>query len=115
MSVLRKTVKDESENVSMDWRKFLLPGYIIFSALFILFTLYNALWSVVYQSGLQAGVAEWQQQWYEIGMQEILQTAGNSCETITIGGGDQQVGLVNIACLQQQAPAEASAPIVEWE
>jgi len=46
MSALK--TKTTGENI--EWKKFIVPAYIVFSVLFIIYTIYGSLQAVVYQS-----------------------------------------------------------------
>ena len=106
MSVLGKP-----EPAPKSWKKFILPGYIIFSALFIVYVLYGYFGGVVYQSGLQGGY----NQWYTQAVQELAQQVGSKCEPVAITLWDQQVDVINIACLQGVGGGEAATPAPQVE
>ena len=93
-------IKTKTSESSFGWKKFILPGYIVLSALFILVTLYTYFQWVVYRSG----VATWEQQ----AVQTIMTRVSQKCEAIALTLGESQVDIVNAACVQQSgnnAPA----------
>lgn len=98
MSALTKTKVPE---VKKDFLKYLLPAYIVTSAIFILFVAYAYFQWVVYNSG----TLRWQQQWYEAAYIEIANAVSQKCESVTLEVWDASVSVVNVACLQQ-APQE---------
>ena len=110
MSVLGKSTKEEVKK-SAGWKKLLLPGYIIFSAIFIVYSLYTYFGGVVYQA--------WVNQWINSAVVRLMQQAGSQCEQpVSLTAWGQQVDVINVACLQQpqsqvQAPAPEPAPVEE--
>jgi hypothetical protein len=101
------TVKKEASGLSI--KPFMLPMYIILSAVFILYIAYSYATGVVYKSGImagqQAGQQQAQQAGYEAAIAQLLQQAGSQCEPISISLGEKQVNVINVACLQA-APQE---------
>lgn len=118
MSVLGKT---KEEVVVPTWKKMIIPWYIIFSMIFIIVTLYYYFVSFVYQSwvvdGGQQWLETWQWQWYRLAIEELTQKVTEKCEPVAITINEKQVDIINVACLQDQAPApqaaiESDAPII---
>ena len=85
----------------MNVKPLLLPVYIIISLLFILWSAYSYFSSFVYGSGVQAGGTQV--------VNAIVVEATKGCNAIPVTAGGTTVELVNVACLQQAAPAEAPA------
>lgn len=105
-------IKTKTSKGNIDWKKFILPGYIVFSILFIVLTLYAYLQWVVYNSGLSAWWQQWlaagQEQWYAVAIQEIITKVSEKCEPIALTAGDNQVDVVNVACLQESQNQDTS-------
>ncbi len=99
MSVLGKTTREEAKKPA-GWKKMLLPGYLLFSAIFIIYSLYTYFGGVVYQAGVNQGISS--------AVVQLMQQTGSKCEPVALTAGDQQVDVINIACLQQQDPATAA-------
>ncbi len=72
----------------------LLKSYLVLSALFIVMSGVSYMKNVVYNVGVQNGVAT--------AINGVMQKAVNpKCEAFTLFSGKTEVGLVNIKCLQQ--------------
>lgn len=103
-------IKTKTSNVWIDWKKFILPAYIVFSILFILLTIYMYLQWVVYNSGVSAWGQQWlaagQEQWYTVAIQEMMAKVSENCEPIALTSGEVQVDIINVACLQQSPSQE---------
>lgn len=109
MSIIKSKVPEE---VSKKWlSKMILPLYLVLSALFIVYVAYSYLGGVVYNSWLNQGATEWQQQGYESAIVDLMNRVGAKCEPVALTVGDTQVDVINIACLQQ-APTESSSAAV---
>lgn len=79
-------------------KPYILPVYIVLSALFILYAAYGYLRVSVYQA--------WAQDGYNTAYGEIINAAldPQSCQGISIPGANSQVvTLINVECLQQPA------------
>lgn len=107
MPVLWKSTPKETTKKTSGWKNILLPGYLVLSALFIVYSLYTHFVGVVYQA------------WANSAVVRLMQQAGSQCEQpVSLTAWGQQVDVINIACLQQpqsqvQAPAPGPAPIEE--
>lgn len=111
MSPLTKTkVVEWSKN----YKQYILPAYIVVSAIFIILVAYSYFQSVVYNSG----VLKWQQQGYEGAYVEVVNAVSQKCEAVTLEVWETSVSIVNVACLQQ-APDSQSIPTQDvsatWE
>ncbi len=101
MALLKKEKEAKASKISM--KSFILPAYIVLSAIFILFVIYGYFRSVVYGGG----VAVWQNQ----ALQAVINQANSSCDAFSLTSLDgSQVQLVNIACLQQQGQWDLQVP-----
>lgn len=98
MSILGRSVEEEAPK-TRSWKCFALPAYVIISALFIAYSLYSYLVWVVYQSG--------QQQGYTVAVQDLATQVSEKCEPVAITIGQEQVDVINVACLQEAADATA--------
>ena len=111
MSALK--TKTTGENI--EWKKFIVTAYIVFSVLFIIYTIYGSLQAVVYQSwinaGRQEGLTAWQQQWYSAAVGEIISNLDGKCETLALTNDISKIDIVNVACVQQQA----NTPVADSE
>ena len=84
--------------------KMLLIGYIVVSALFIIMSIVGYLQNAVYNV--------WVQNWVANAINGVMQKAVDpKCEAFSLFSGDAEVALVNVQCLQQQAPAQNQAPV----
>ena len=84
----------------IDVRKALIVSYIVVSALFIVLSMVSYLKVSVYNV--------WVQNWVETAITQVMQKAVDpKCEAFSVFSGEAEVGLVNIKCLQQQAPDQA--------
>lgn len=110
MSPLGKPTAKKKANPLAMICPYLLPAYIVLSALFILYVIYGYLSVSVYQSGVQAGQ---QQAVLTIASQSVTEQACQSGVPLNIWNG-QTATLINVQCLQQ-APVEAvvESPAVE--
>lgn len=93
MSVLTKAKTDV---VKKNYTQYILPAYIVVSALFILLVAYSYFQWVVYNSGNLNG----QQQGYQAAYVEVVNAVSQKCEAVTLEVWDNQVSVVNVACLQ---------------
>lgn len=89
----QKKTSWESANI----KTYILPLYIIASALFILFSFYSGLKNVVYTSGINLGI----EQGYTQAINELAQAA-STCNAIPVSLGDQSFEVINVQCLSQQ-------------
>jgi len=106
MSALTRAKKEDTPSIG-SFSKFILPAYIAFSALFILYIGYTYFQWVVYNSGLNQGASAGQEQGYQQAIVDLMNQAGTKCEPVSLTAGDQQVDVINIACLQQaEAPTQ---------
>lgn len=111
MALWTKAKEDKKVSFS-NIKPFLLPAYLILSAVFILYIAYGYINGVVYRTGLASG----QQQWYEAAITQLLQQAGDKCEPVSISLWDAAVNVINVACLQTQAaPSPASQEVEPTE
>ncbi len=89
----------ETKKANLNLKGYLLPVYILLSLLFILWSAYSYLGQFVagqaFQNGQNAAVNQM--------IAEVQQASQDCSKPVTVG----QVQLINVACLQQQAPAEA--------
>ena len=92
-------MKETKTAKKMNVKPYLLPVYIILSLLFILWSAYSYLGNFVagqaFQNGQNAAVNQM--------IAEVQQASQDCSQPVTVG----QVQLINVACLQQQAPADA--------
>jgi len=103
MSPLGKAVAKKKTNPLAMICPYLLPTYIVLSALFILYVLYGYLSVSVYQSGVQVGQ---EQAILAIASQSVTEQACQSGVPLNLGNG-QTATLINVECLQPApAPAE---------
>ena len=97
MSPLGKTTQKKKTNPLVFLKPYILPAYIIFSALFILYVLVGYVKISVYQAGIQHG--------YNTVYTEIVSTASKpeACQGLTVSASEgQSVVLVNVDCLQKE-------------
>lgn len=87
---------------SFNLKKLVLPVYIVVSAVFMLAVIYSYANGVIYKSGLTTG----QQQGYEAAVVELAQQISAKCEAVAITVGEQQINVINTACLQSAETAE---------
>lgn len=103
------TKKDSSEKKKMNIRPFLLPGYIVLSAVFIIYIAYSYFTGIVYQSGILSGQEQGQQAGYQVGFEaaiaQLIAQASQQCDPVSITLENQGVNVINVACLQAPAPA----------
>lgn len=88
----------EKKKMNFNMKGYLLPLYILLSLLFILWSAYSYFSSFVYGSGVQAGGTQV--------VNAIVVEATKGCNAIPVTSGGTTVQLINVACLQQAAPAE---------
>ena len=108
MSPLGKTTQKKKTNPLVFLKPYILPAYIIFSALFILYVLVGYVKISVYQSGIQQG--------YNTVYSEIVATASQpeACQGLTVSAPEgQSVVLINVDCFQSAEPT-TPAPL-EWD
>lgn len=96
--------KAKEQTSKMNIAPYILPAYIIFSAVFIIYMAYWYVNGVVYRSGQLSG----QQVGYEAAIKQLMQQVGTQCEPVSINYEDQVVNVVNVACLQ--APQAEEVP-----
>jgi len=87
----------ERKKMNLNVKGYMLPLYILLSLLFILWSAYSYFSSFVYGSGVQAGGTQV--------VNAIVTQASQGCNAIPVTAGGTTVELVNVACLQQAAPA----------
>ena len=96
----------------------LLVGWSVFSALLLLFVGWGYLRNNVYQSGIDSGYQAGAKAGFEDGVSQgassaagqiyndiINKSANTDCNTVFIEYEGRRVDLVNVQCLQIQAPA----------
>lgn len=94
MSPLTKTKPVETNK---NYTQYILPAYIVISAIFILLVAYSYFQWVVYNSW----ALRWQQQWYEAAYTEVVNAVSQKCEAVSLNVGETTVSVVNVACLQE--------------
>lgn len=103
------TKKESPIKGKVNIKPFILPVYIILSAVFILYIAYSYATGVVYQSGILSGQEQgqqaWYQAWYEAAIAQLIQQAGSQCEPVSITLREQGVNIINMACLQSAPQA----------
>lgn len=77
--------------------KIILVTYVVLSALFIIISIFVYLRNGVYQA------------WIFNAYNTVVQKANSSCDVFSISNWTNQVNLINVACLQQQAPVDGEA------
>ena len=88
---------------------YILPLYILLSAVFIAYVAYGYFSGQVYRSGFLTG----REEGITITINELVQKVGSQCEPVGINYGNQVINVINIACLQAPAPNEASEEVGE--
>ena len=114
--------KEESYGV-MDYVKaYSLPVYVVVSVVFIIYTLYSYAMGVVYNSGYTRGQADSEvilQQTYDQGyaqaVQQLMEQTSSRCEAVALTLWDQQVDVVNVACLMQNPAVDESMMEMETD
>lgn len=76
-----------------EWKKALLPLYIVISALFIVFVIYNYIVGGIYTL--------WKNTGYQAAIEQLIAQAGAKCEPVAINLWENKIEVVNVACLQQ--------------
>lgn len=110
MSPLGKTkTSTDTKKVNLNVKPYILPVYIVLSAIFILYITYGFLNGVIYRGGFAAG----QQNGYDAALGQLIERAGTQCEPVTINYGENAVNVINVACLQAQPQQAATAPAEE--
>ena len=84
-------------------KKYVLVWYLILSALFIAFSVFNYIKFSVYSVGVQNGATQ--------AVNSVINQALNTkCSSFSVSSWNTEVALINIKCLQQapieQAPVE---------
>lgn len=104
MSPLGKTTTKKTEGIFATLRCYILPAYVVLSALFIIYIAYGYLKVAVYQTGAQNG--------YNGAYNEIVRAAldPQSCQGLNIPSSDGQttVTLINVNCLQPSWEGDTS-------
>jgi hypothetical protein len=101
--------KAKPVEIKKSYTQYILPAYIIISAIFILLVAYSYFQWVVYNSGTIRG----QQQGYEAAYVEIVNAVSQKCEAVALEVWDTTVSVVNVACLEQ--PTQAQAVPEVWQ
>jgi hypothetical protein len=101
--------KAKPVEIKKSYTQYILPAYVIISAIFILLVAYSYFQWVVYNSG----ALRWQQQWYEAAYVEIVNAVSQKCEAVALEVWETTVSVVNVACIEQPTQAQ-SLPAV-WE
>ncbi len=99
MALTRKTTES-----NLDWKKYIIPTYIVVSALLLLIVLY---WYIV-NSIYGAGYNTWAQNWYQSAVSELITEVTKECKGIKVSLWDSEVEVVNVACLQNNQAAQAN-------
>lgn len=99
-------IKAKTNTSSLDWKQFILPAYIIFSLIFIAFTLYLYFRGAVYNAWFTTG----QQQGYALAFNEVITRAREACEAISLSSGENKIDIVNVACLEQAQNTNPISP-----
>lgn len=95
MSPIGKTAPQKTSSPLAMLKPYMLPAYILLSAVFILYTAYGYMKVAVYQTGAQNG--------YNSAYVEIANAAldPKSCQWMTLpAANNQSVTLINVECLQ---------------
>jgi len=90
------------------FKSFILPVYVLLSLIFIAVVSYNYLAGFVYNSWVSQGAVAGQQQWYERAVIDVMNQVVTQCEPVALTAWDQQVDIVNYACVQPQTELETS-------
>jgi len=90
--------------VKKSYTQYILPIYVVVSAVFILFIAYSYFQSVVYNSGTLL----WQQQWYQAAYTEVINAVSQTCEAIELNVWETKVSVINITCLDTTSPSSES-------
>ncbi len=102
MSLLTKEKGAKLPKVNI--KPFLLPAYLVFSAIFILYVIYGYFSNIVYGTGFINGQNQ--------ALQAIINQANKGCETFTLGNpGAAQTQLINVACLQKPSAQAAQQAV----
>lgn len=109
MSPLGKTkASGDAKKVNLNVGPYVLPVYIVLSAVFILYVAYGYFSGQVYRSGYLTG----QQNGYDTAFNQIVERVATKCEPVGINYGNQAINVINVACLQT-APADTETAPVE--
>jgi hypothetical protein len=95
----------KKEIVNQKIKKITVISYIVLSALFIIFSLYNNLKNTVYNVGVNQG--------REIAISQVISAASKECKPLNIFVGEQKLDIINVACLQQAPEQTSTAPEVQ--
>lgn len=106
MSPLWKAKTSEGKKMGFNVGPYILPVYIILSAIFILYIGYSYFNGMVYRSGFLTG----REEGITITINELVQKVGTKCEPVGINYGNQVINVINVACLQAPADAPQEAP-----
>jgi len=104
MSPLTKTKTTESVR---NYKQYILPAYIVLSALFIIFIAYSYFQSVVYNSW----ALRWQQQWYDAAFAEVINAVSQWCQSVELNLWEASVNVVNISCIEQAQASPSNTPV----
>lgn len=95
MSIITKTKKVELAN----WKSYILPVYVVLTALLIIFLVYNFIVNSVYWTGYNNGA----QEWYQTAITQLLQEVSQKCDPVAVNMWETTVNVINVECLSQQA------------
>ncbi len=93
--------KKDTEKTGISWKQALLWAYIAFTIVLIVWLIFNYFKNVVYSMGVQAG--------YGTAVEQLMKEVGSKCEPVAVNIGEEQIDIINVACLQQPE-AEETAP-----
>lgn len=106
--------RNKEEGASLEWKRYLLPGYIVVSLLFIVYVVYSTIVGGIYNLGLNNGA----QQGFKAAVAQLMEQAGTKCDPVDLTLDNQKIQIVNYACTQQGAasaaatePAQQDAPV----
>lgn len=100
-----KTIKKTTNK----YTQYILPAYIVLSAIFILLVAYSYFQWVVYNSGALTG----QKQWYQAAFVEVINAVSKKCEVVTLEVWETAVDVINVACLNQESTSQVDISVNE--
>jgi len=87
------------------WRDYLLPAYLIISALIILLVIYNFITNSIYAVWLQNGA----NQGYQAAVGQLIEQVKDKCDPVEVTLDNvATVQVINAACIQQASSQQAA-------